>query len=117
MDFNNFKFDKPLADINPLDDGQVGIGSGFLKATSEGIHGPELQMLGRRLPLTTGVVPFGSAVAGAALGGKYGGEKPVRRGFMGGMVGLAVGQIAGNIIENERRRRNTVENELDGTLR
>ena len=115
--YKAFKFDKPLLDINPADDGQVGIGAGFLKATAEGIHGPEIQMLGRSLPLTTGVVPFASAVAGAALGGKYGKEKPVRRGFMGGLAGLAVGQIAGNIIESERRRRNTVENELDGTLR
>ena len=44
-------------------------------------------------------------------------NKPIRRGFGGGLAGLAVGQIAGNIIESERRRRNTVENELDGTLR
>ena len=106
-----------MLDVNPFDDGQVGIGAGLLKATDEGIHGPEVQMLGRSLPVTTGIIPYASAVAGAALGGKYGGTKPVRRGFMGGMAGLAVGQIAGNIIESERRRRNTVENELDGTLR
>jgi hypothetical protein len=87
------------------------------------------------LPVTTGIVPFASAVAGAALGGanlgpktgdaaqtpnvkrQFGSDKPIRRGFMGGLAGLAVGQVTGNIIENERRRRNTVENELDGTLR
>jgi len=115
--YKAFKYEKPLLDVNPFDDGQVGIGAGFLKATDEGIHGPEIQMLGRSLPVTTGVVPFATAVAGAALGGKYGGAKPVRRGFYGGMAGLAAGQIVGNIIETERRRRNTVENELDGTLR
>ena len=51
------------------------------------------------------------------LGARYGKQKPIRRGVAGGFAGLAVGQIAGNIIESERRRRNTVENELDGTLR
>ena len=34
-------------------------------------------------------------------------------GFTGGMAGLAAGQIAGNLIEQERRRRNTVENQLE----
>ena len=29
------------------------------------------------------------------------------------MAGLAVGQIAGNLLEQERRRRNTAENQLD----
>jgi hypothetical protein len=134
--YKAFKYDKPLFDINPFDDGQTGVFAGALKTTNEGIHGPEVQFLGRSLPLTTGIVPFASAVAGAALGGRdfgpktgdaaqtpnaikrqFGSDKPVRRGFIGGMAGLAVGQIAGNIIESERRRRNTVENELDGTLR
>jgi len=113
--YKAFKFDKSL-DVD-LGDGDVGLPGGALKYTSEGIHGPEVQFLGRSLPVTTGIVPFASAVAGAALGGKYGGAKPVRRGFYGGTAGLVVGQIAGNIIESERRRRNTVENELDGTLR
>ena len=132
--YKAFKFDKSL-DVDPSD-GDVGLPGGALKYTSEGIHGPEVQFLGRSLPVTTGIVPFASAVAGAALGGRnfgpktgdaaqtpnsikrqFGSDKPVRRGFMGGLAGLAVGQIAGNIIESERRRRNTVENELDGTLR
>lgn len=132
--YKAFKFDKSL-DVD-FSDGDVGLPGGALKYTSEGIHGPEVQFLGRSLPVTTGLVPFASAVAGAALAGanlgpatgdatqtpnfvkrQFGSDKPVRRGFMGGMAGLAVGQIAGNIIESERRRRNTVENELDGTLR
>ena len=32
---------------------------------------------------------------------------------MGGLGGLAVGQVAGNMLEQERRRRNAAENELD----
>ena len=35
--------------------------------------------------------------------------KAASRGLIGGMAGLAVGQIGGNIIEQERRRRNSVE--------
>jgi hypothetical protein len=132
--YKAFKFDKE-GDINPFDDGQVTLPTGVAKFTTEGIHGPELQFLGRSLPVTTGIVPFAGAVLGTMAGispriGKptgndksigpirhFGSDKPIRRGFMGGVAGLAAGQIAGNIIENERRRRNTVENELDGTLR
>jgi hypothetical protein len=132
--YKAFKFDKSL-DVD-LSDGDIGLPGGAVKYTSEGIHGPEIQFLGRSLPVTTGIVPFASAVAGAALGAanlgpktgdaaqtlnpvkrQFGSDKPIRRGFMGGLAGLAVGQVTGNIIENERRRRNTVENELDGTLR
>ena len=113
--YKAFKFDKSL-DVDPRD-GDVGLPGGAVKYTSEGIHGPEVQFLGRSLPVTTGIVPFASAVAGAAAGARYGGQKPIRRGVAGGFAGLAVGQVAGNIIETERRRRNTVENELDGTLR
>eukprot|EP00919_Chromeraceae_sp_WS-2016_P063383 GHVR01149815.1.p1 GENE.GHVR01149815.1~~GHVR01149815.1.p1 ORF type:complete len:380 (-),score=71.56 GHVR01149815.1:394-1533(-) len=122
--YKAFKFDKKT-DLNPFDDGKVTLPTGVAKFTDEGIHGPELQFLGRSLPVTTGLIPFAGAVAGGALGvsnlgpttGPLDSNKPIRRGFGGGLAGLAVGQIAGNIIENERRRRNTVENELDGTLR
>ena len=40
--------------------------------------------------------------------------KAASRGLVGGMAGLAVGQVAGNIIEQERRRRNSVENQMEG---
>ena len=52
-------------DVDPRD-GDVGLPGGAVKYTSEGIHGPEVQFLGRSLPVTTGIVPFASAVAGAA---------------------------------------------------
>jgi hypothetical protein len=39
--------------------------------------------------------------------------KPIRGGFIGGMAGLALGQIAGNAIEQERRRRNAAENGIE----
>ena len=113
MRYKAFKFDKEL-DMNPFDDGRVTLPGGSLKTTDEGIHGPELQFLGRSLPVTTGIIPFASAVAGGAMGVR--GARPIKQGFLGGLAGLATGQVGGNIIENERRRRNTVENELNGTL-
>ena len=131
--YKAFKFDNDM-DINPFDDGQVSLPMGAAKYTSEGIHGPEVQFLGRSLPVTTGIVPFLGAVAGGALGvsrlgpktdeintknpvlRQLGSNKPIRRGFIGASAGLVAGNVVGNIIEAERRRRNTVENELDGTL-
>jgi hypothetical protein len=34
--------------------------------------------------------------------------------LLGGMAGLATGQVGGNIIEGERRRRNSLENQMQG---
>ena len=41
--------------------------TGVAKYTNEGIHGPEVQFLGRSLPVTTGLIPFAGAVAGGWL--------------------------------------------------
>ena len=99
-------------DWNPLD-GDVSLLGGALKANVDGIHGAELSMLGRSLPVTTGVVPFVTALAGTALGGRYG-HKQHQKGAMGALVGGLGGNLigagAGSIIENERRRRNGIEN-------
>ena len=84
---------------------------GVLKATDEGIHGPEIQFLGRSIPVTTGLVPYASALAGTVAGVRS--KEPIRRGFVGGLGGLGVGMIAGNLLEAERRRRNAQENNLD----
>ena len=121
--YQAFKYDK-REDYNPLD-GDVSIGAGALRATTEGIHGPEIQFLGRSLPLTTGVVPFTTALIGGVLGARRGAKrldaqgKPApnaaMQGLLGGTAGVAVGTAVGNIIEQERRRRNSVENELEGS--
>jgi len=105
--YQAFKYDKNT-DLNPMD-GDLTLPGGVLKTTDEGIHGPELQFLGRSLPLTTGLIPFASSVAGGAAGVRM--QKPIRGGLLGGLAGLAAGQIGGNIIEGERRRRNKAENE------
>ena len=97
-------------DYNPLD-GDISVLGGAFKATDTGIHGPEISILGRPLPVTTGVVPFLGALGGAAAGVRS--KKPIRHGMIGGTAGLAVGQILGNAIEGERRRRNMEDNMRD----
>ena len=46
--YKAFKYDKAI-DLNPFDDGEVTLPAGVAKATADGIHGPELQFLGRSL--------------------------------------------------------------------
>jgi hypothetical protein len=114
--YQAFKYDK-REDYNPTD-GDLTIGAGALKFTDEGIHGPEVQFLGRGLPVTTGIVPYTAALAGGLAGARYGqGMKNPRAaigGLLGGLTGLAAGQVGGNIIEGERRRRNFLENQMQG---
>ena len=105
--YQAFKYDKNT-DLNLLD-GDLTLPGGALKTTTEGIHGPEVQFLGRSLPLTTGIIPFATAVAGGAAG--VASRRPIKHGFLGGLAGLAAGQLGGNIIEGERRRRNKEKNE------
>ena len=107
--YQAFKYDQS-GDFD-LSDGDLTIPSGVVKYTNEGIHGPELQFLGRGLPVTTGVIPFLGAVAGGAAGVMR--PRPIRGGFIGGMAGLAAGQVAGNLLEQERRRRNAAENGIE----
>ena len=113
MAYKAFKFDNE-ADLNPLD-GDFVLPTGVLKATSEGIHGPEVQFLGRSLPVTTALIPTAAAIAGTAEGARRGTRvgRGVRGGFIGGMASLAAGSLAGNLLEQERRRRNKAENEQD----
>jgi hypothetical protein len=113
--YQAFKYDKD-EDYNPFDDGNFSIGGGALRGTSDGIHGAELQFLGRSLPATTAGVPYLTALAGTvggALAGRSRGKAAIG-GLVGGMGGVSLGIAAGNIIEQERRRRNAAENLADG---
>ena len=122
MRYKAFKYDNDM-DLNPMDGDLVAPG-GILKYTDEGIHGPEVQFLGRSLPLATGILPTTAAIAGTAYGAKYGAGKGnergrgVRGGLIGGLGALAASTALGNVIENERRKRNKAENERDqiGTI-
>lgn len=100
-------------DLNILD-GDFSLLGGFVKGNTEGIMGPEVSMFGRSMPLTTGLIPAAFAIAGTAAGTRYGHRhrnfKGAQTGLMGGLAGVAAGTVTGSIIENERRRRNGVEN-------
>lgn len=108
MRYKAFKFDNE-GDANPFDDGQVVLPTGVIKATTEGIHGPEIQFLGKSLPIATAVMPTAAAILGTAYGARGG----PRRGLAAGL-GSALGAMGiGNAIEEERRRRNGLENQID----
>ena len=122
--YKAFKYDKAL-DVNPFDDGKINpLPGSIIKATDDGIHGAELQFLGRSLPATTAGVPFLSALIGGAVGvrrGKryreggdmYGKPDPdvIKRGMIGGTAGAVGGIALGNLLEGERRRRNEASNQ------
>ena len=71
MRYKAFKFDNDM-DLNPFDDGKAVLPAGIAKYTNEGIHGPEVQFLGRSLPIATGILPTAAAIAGTALGARRG---------------------------------------------
>ena len=99
-------------DWNPFD-GDIAVLGGAFKGNVEGIHGPEISILGRSLPATTGILPTASAIAGTLIGarrGHHNAGKGAMGGLQGGMIGAIGGITAGNIIEGERRRRNGLEN-------
>lgn len=108
-EYNQYKAYKSSRqiDANPLD-GDVNLG-GIIKATTDGIHGPEVEMLGQTLPVTTGVIPYASALAGGVAGGRIGAprKQAAMGALLGGMTGVTVGTGLGNLIEAERRRRNS----------
>ena len=66
--YQAFKYDKN-ADLNPFDDGQVTLPGRILKATTDGIHGAELQCLGRSIPLN---YSWNSRLLSALAGGVAG---------------------------------------------
>jgi len=109
--YKAFKWDKN----NDMDlrDGDFTVGTGVLKGTTDGIHGAELQFLGRSLPVNTALMPIASTIAGTVLGARRGygpGKRKIVGGLMGGMTGLASSSLAGNMVEQERRRRNMENN-------
>ena len=145
--YKAFKYDKEV-DLDPTDGDVNLLPLGLLKATTDGIHGAEVQFLGKSLPVNTALLPVATAMTGAAMG-VYGGEKQrkayetdgkkylgivppvmtdpslregseeqrvqrskrtVGRTIGGGLAGYAVGAIGGQLLENERRRRNEISN-------
>ena len=69
MRYKAFKYDKE-GDAD-LSDGTFTVPTGILKGTTEGIHGPEIQMLGRSMPLLTTLLPTVAAGVGTTLGARW----------------------------------------------
>lgn len=113
--YKAFKYDKAL-DLD-LSDGDFTLPMGVLKGTTDGIHGPELQFLGRSMPVTTTIVPTLGAMAGVAYGvsrsrGAAPGKRTaIRDGLLYGMGGLGVSTAAGLLAEEARRRASSVSNQ------
>lgn len=129
--YKAFKYEKGL-DLD-ITDGDFTLPTGVLKGTVNGIHGPEVQFLGRSLPLLTTLLPTAGAIAGTALGARRSyrtgdqlakmksmGQVPpertaIRDGLIGGSIGLAAGSAAGLIAEEARRRAGGIASEqLEG---
>ena len=108
--YKAFKYDKK-EDWNPLD-GDFTVLAGAVKGTAEGIHGPEVQFLGRSLPVTTTLIPYLGALAGGVAGVR--GKRPIKGGLIGGFGGLAAGAGAGIIAEEVRRRAVSNASQLEG---
>ena len=65
--YKAYKFDKKL-DVNPFDDGKVNLLGGILQANTDGIHGAELEFLGRSMGWNEALLPTIAALGGTAVG-------------------------------------------------
>ena len=108
--YKAFKFQKK-GDMD-ITDGDFTVPTGVVKGTTDGIHGPEIQFLGRSLPATTTGVPFLGALLGGIAGVKS--KRPIRGGLLGGTGGLVAGSAIGIIAEELRRRTSSNANQLEG---
>lgn len=100
--YKAFKWNK-ATDLD-ISDGDFTLPAGILKGTMDGIHGPEVQFLGRSLPLTTAMIPYAGAVAGTVSGVRT--QTPIKSGLRRGLGGLVAGQALGHSLEALRRNRN-----------
>ena len=74
--YKAFKYDKSM-DLDPSDGNVNLLPLGLLKATADGIHGAEVQFLGRSLPVNETMIPVATAALGS-IAGSYGGQKRVQ---------------------------------------
>jgi len=106
--YKAYKWDKK-GDLD-ITDGDFNLPGGILKGTTDGIHGAEINFLGKSLPVNTALMPFATTVGGTVAGlrlGQRGGRANVMRGGLGGAaLGYIGGQAAGIALEAMRRNRN-----------
>jgi hypothetical protein len=77
LPYDEFAKDRP--DVSPRQYGQYKAylhgNKSPVKATMEGVHGPEVNILGRSLPLLTGILPIAAGVMGGRLGVRMAGRR------------------------------------------
>lgn len=76
--YKAYQFNK-RTDLNPFDDGQFNI-LGALRGNIDGIHGPELNFMGKTMPALTAILPTVAAVAGGRRGIVKAGRRLQREG-------------------------------------
>ena len=112
-DYNAYKAFKYKKDGDfDLSDGDFTVPTGVIKGTMDGIHGPEIQFLGRSLPVTTTMIPYLGALAGGVAGVRT--RRPIKGGLLGGTAGLAAGAVTGMITEEIRRRASSNQSQFQG---
>ena len=74
--YKAYQFDRKT-DLNPFDDGTFNI-LGALKGTATGIHGPEINFMGKSMPAATAILPTLAAAAGARYGFRRGARNIAR---------------------------------------
>lgn len=65
--YKAYSFDQKT-DLNPLD-GDFNV-LGALRGTTQGIHGPEVNFMGKSIPVGTGILPVAAGVIGTRMGAK-----------------------------------------------
>lgn len=64
----------------------------ILKGTMDGIHGPEVNFLGRSMPLITGILPIAGGVLGGRIGLRMAGKRVARDGMFTDGVNIFAAQ-------------------------
>ena len=90
-------------DLNPFD-GDINV-LGALRATTEGIHGPEVNFMGKTIPVLTGVMPSLAAGFGLRKGVREAGKRIRNRGDFR-KAGEAKGKLDAAKIELKKARDN-----------
>jgi hypothetical protein len=102
LPFNEFVKDRPDVSRGEYENYKAYLhgNKSILKGTMEGIHGPEVNFLGRSMPLITGILP----IAGGVLGGRIGLRMAGKRVAQGGMFADRVNILSSQQLAKEAAR-------------
>ena len=110
--YKAYQFNKQT-DLNPLD-GDFNI-LGALRGTTDGIHGPEINFMGKPIPVLTGILPTAAAIAGIRRGVSTAGRRLAGGGDLKRVAQLetqlaeAIRKPAAKGIEGDKRKKIDVD--------